>query len=57
MHTQTISSIQRALAARDYSSTELCQHYLDRIDAANPVLNAFITVIPEAARAGAAAAE
>ncbi len=54
MHTQTISSIQRALAAREYSSVELCQHFLNRIERANPALNAFITVTGEAALASAA---
>ena len=57
MHKQTISSIRRALAAREYSSAELCQHFLDRIDSANPELNAFITVTRESALAAASQAD
>jgi aspartyl-tRNA(Asn)/glutamyl-tRNA(Gln) amidotransferase subunit A len=57
MHRQTISSIQRALAAREYSSVELCQHFIERIERANPELNAFVTITAEAALAAAAAAD
>ncbi|WP_430869301.1 Asp-tRNA(Asn)/Glu-tRNA(Gln) amidotransferase subunit GatA [Crenobacter cavernae] len=40
----TLTSLARALAAREISATELATDYLARIDALNPALNAFITV-------------
>ncbi|WP_425451600.1 Asp-tRNA(Asn)/Glu-tRNA(Gln) amidotransferase subunit GatA [Crenobacter cavernae] len=40
----TLTSLARALAAREISATELATDYLARIDALNPTLNAFITV-------------
>lgn len=43
MHTKTITEHTAALAAGEYSSVELTQHYLERITA-HKALNAFITV-------------
>ncbi|MBV8048326.1 MAG: Asp-tRNA(Asn)/Glu-tRNA(Gln) amidotransferase subunit GatA [Paludibacterium sp.] len=40
----TLKALSQQLAAGAVSSEELARHYLDRIDALNPVLNAFITV-------------
>ena len=57
MLNQGLADIAKALARGDYSSRELTQAYLDRIQAHNPALNAYITVTPEQALAQAAAAD
>lgn len=56
MHTRTIIELRAALAAREISSVELTQMYLDRIEAAKP-LNAYITVDTAGALAQAHAAD
>lgn len=43
----------RALRAREVSSRELTEHYLDRIDRLAEPLGAFVTVVPDAALAEA----
>ena len=43
MHTQSLRALTQALQQRQLSSTELTQHYLNRIHNANS-LNAFITI-------------
>ncbi len=43
----SLKQLSAQLAAKDISSVELTQLYLDRITALNPDLNAFITVNPE----------
>ena len=53
----TVAALAKGLAAGDFSSVELTRSYLDRIQAAQPGLNAFITVTAEAAFAEAAAAD
>ena len=53
----SIADLGAALERGDYSSVELTQFYLDRIEAKNPNLNAFITVTAEAALSQAAAAD
>ena len=45
----TISEMGRRLRAREFSVRELTQQTLDKIEAANPALNAFITVTHESA--------
>ena len=40
----TLKELSQQLAAGEASSVELATQYLDRIEALNPVLNAFITV-------------
>lgn len=61
LHTLTLSELAAGLARRDFSSVELTQHFLTRIDrfdrATNGGLNSFITVTPEQALAQAAAAD
>jgi aspartyl-tRNA(Asn)/glutamyl-tRNA(Gln) amidotransferase subunit A len=53
----SISALAARLAAKELSSRELAQAYLDRIAALNPTLNAFITVAPEKTLAEADAAD
>ena len=53
----TIAEAGRQLAARKLSPVELTRTYLDRIDALDGTLNAFIRVTPERAMADAEAAE
>ena len=53
----TLASARAALRQRDISAVELTNHFLAAIDTLNPVLNAFITVTPDLARAQAAAAD
>lgn len=57
MHTRTLASLSDGLAAGEFSSVELTQHYLDRIAQRNDELNAFITVTAESALATAAKAD
>jgi len=54
--TATLAEQARALAKREISSVELTQGVLARIEAAQPVLNAFVTVDAAGARAQAPAA-
>jgi aspartyl-tRNA(Asn)/glutamyl-tRNA(Gln) amidotransferase subunit A len=57
IHDHTLAELSALLSAGDVSSTELTRACLDRIDALDPALNAFITVTPEAALASARAAD
>jgi len=57
MHNKTLTQLSQDLASKQYSSVELTQHFLDRIHAAQPSLNAFITITDEQALAQAAAAD
>ena len=45
----TIKQIQRGLAQKKFSSVEITQHFLDRIDSHNSTINCFITVTGELA--------
>jgi aspartyl-tRNA(Asn)/glutamyl-tRNA(Gln) amidotransferase subunit A len=47
--TKTIKDIQQGLADKKYSSVEITQEYLDRIESYNPAINCFITVTEELA--------
>lgn len=53
MHSRTLSELATALGGREISSEELTSHFLQRIHAKDPGLNAFITVDPERALARA----
>ncbi|MGB9130215.1 MAG: amidase, partial [Thiobacillus sp.] len=57
MSETSLSALAAQLAARQISSRELAQQYLDRIAALNPSINAFITVDAEKTLAEAAAAD
>ncbi len=57
MHLETIAGLLVALRGRKVSSTELVRACLTRIEAAQPKLNAFISVEAEQALAAAAAAD
>jgi aspartyl-tRNA(Asn)/glutamyl-tRNA(Gln) amidotransferase subunit A len=56
MHTQSILELSQALQKRELSSTELTQHYLNRIAAATS-LNAFISIDEKGALTAAASAD
>ncbi len=56
MHKLSLSELAAGLRAKQFSSVELTQHYLQRI-ARRPELNAYITVTGERALAQAAAAD
>ncbi|MBT4001682.1 MAG: Asp-tRNA(Asn)/Glu-tRNA(Gln) amidotransferase subunit GatA [Candidatus Thioglobus sp.] len=55
MHTQTIAQLAQGLKDKEFSSVELTQHYLKRIQQSD--LNAFITVTDELAMAQAQVAD
>ncbi len=57
MHTKTLTELAAGLKARDFSSRELVQHFLDRIDRHNGTLNAFVTVCRDRALAAAEKAD
>ncbi len=53
----SLAALAAQLASRTVSSRELTQHFLDRIAALNPTINAFVTVDAEKSLAEAAAAD
>ena len=53
----TLVQARDGLRARDFTAAELTGAHLDAIEALNPRLNAYITVMADQARAGAAAAD
>lgn len=53
----SLRTLSDALAAKQISSVELTKLYLEKINAANPTLNAFITVTGDAALAAAQQAD
>jgi len=57
VHRETLKALSAQLAARKISSAELTTHFLDRIERAQPVLNAFITVDRDKSLAMAKAAD
>ncbi len=57
MHLETVAGLVAALQGRKVSSTELVRACLARIEAAQPKLNAFISIAAESALAAAADAD
>lgn len=57
MHTQTLAQLAKGLTAKQFSSVELTQHYLDRIKSLDTKFNSFITVCEEHALEQAKAAD
>ncbi|PCK09508.1 MAG: Asp-tRNA(Asn)/Glu-tRNA(Gln) amidotransferase GatCAB subunit A [Alteromonadaceae bacterium] len=57
MHNLTIAEIIAKLRAKEFSSTEITQHFLKRIETLDPQYNSFITVTKEQALAQAKAAD
>jgi len=57
LHTQTLTELSAGLKAKRFSSVELTQHFLQRIERFNSELNAFITVTPDVALTQAKAAD
>ncbi len=57
MHNKTLAELSAALKAKEFSSVELTQHFLDRIAKHDPNLNSFITVTNENALSQAQAAD
>ena len=57
MHNKTIAEIIAGLNAGEFSSVELTQHYLERIQRLDSTYNSFISVTGEAALARAEAAD
>jgi aspartyl-tRNA(Asn)/glutamyl-tRNA(Gln) amidotransferase subunit A len=57
LHAQTVTELAAGLAAKRFSAVELAQAFLKRIDAANPKLNAMLTVTRDRALADAARAD
>ena len=57
MHTLSLKQLADGLRSRQFSSRELTQHFLGRIETLDPQINSFITVTPEVALAQADAAD
>ena len=53
----TLAQAQAGLRRRDFTAAELTGAHLDAIDALNPALNAYITIMADSARQQAAAAD
>lgn len=49
MHTLTIAEIIQQLRSKQFSSVEITEHFLKRIDQLDPALNSFISVTPDRA--------
>ena len=57
MHTSSLKKLSEGLRTRQFSSRELTQHFLARIDRLDPQINSFITVTAERALSQADAAD
>ena len=57
MHNKTLAELSASLGAGEFSSVELTQHFIDRIERFDGELNSFITRTPEQALAQAAEAD
>jgi len=57
MHELSLKQLSDGLASGDFSSVELTDHFLGRIERLDPSLNSFISVTPDQARTQAKAAD
>src|SRR6478609_6875736 len=57
MHQFTIAELVKGLRNKDFSSTEVTQHYLERIARLDKTYNSYITVTPELALSQASVAD
>jgi aspartyl-tRNA(Asn)/glutamyl-tRNA(Gln) amidotransferase subunit A len=57
LHTRSLVELAAGLKAREFSSVELTRHLLERVQRAQPTLNAMITLTADTALADAAAAD
>jgi len=57
LHARTLAELATGLAGREFSSVELTRHLLARLEAAQPQLNAMVSITAEAALAAAAQAD
>ena len=57
VHRRTLAQLLAGLRAKEFSSVELTRLFLERIEASQPKLNAFITITGEQALAAAQAAD
>jgi aspartyl-tRNA(Asn)/glutamyl-tRNA(Gln) amidotransferase subunit A len=57
VHERTVAELAAGLRNKEFSSVELAKLYLDRVEASQPVLNAFVSVTRDAALAAAAEAD
>jgi aspartyl-tRNA(Asn)/glutamyl-tRNA(Gln) amidotransferase subunit A len=57
VHSRTVAELAAGLRNKEFSSVELAKLYLDRVEASQPVLNAFVSVTRDAALVAAAAAD
>ncbi len=57
LHSASVTELLAGLGAKQFSAVELAEHFLKRIEAANPALNAFVTVTAERALADARRAD
>ncbi len=57
VHSRTVAELAAGLKKKEFSSVELAKLYLERVEASQPVLNAFVSVTRDAALAAAAQAD
>ncbi|MEY4376323.1 MAG: hypothetical protein RJB26_873 [Pseudomonadota bacterium] len=57
LHTLSVAELAAGLRRKQFSATELAQHFIARCEAHNGLLNGYITFTPERALADAAAAD
>src|SRR5512139_165049 len=57
VYSRTVAELAAGLKNKEFSSVELAKLYLDRVEASQPVLNAFVSVTRDAALAAAAEAD
>ena len=57
LHKQTLAQLQKTLQAGEASSREITDHYLTRIEALNPEINALLQIDVDGARTAADAAD